>query len=105
MTLTLTPETEARLLAVAARRGEAPETVLDAAVAALWEGTSASTTEDSGESEEEKQRRLHRIMQELLARTQETVSEPYDSPVRAYYRESEIGKPNPSQIQSSQNWG
>lgn len=58
MTITLAPKTEARVLAAAARRNEAPEAIIDAAL---------------GEY-------IH------------DEPEPYDSPARTYYRESEYGK-------------
>ena len=37
MALTLTPETESRVLEAAARRNQAPEAVIDAALELLWQ--------------------------------------------------------------------
>lgn len=86
--MTLTTETENRLRAMAAHRNETTEAVLDAAVEALWQEYPMSNALESAaeESDEEKQTRLRRLMAAVLeeARTQEP--EPYDSPVRTYYR-------------------
>ena len=88
MALTLTPETESRILAEAARRNQAPEAVIDAALEALLrdEPMPSALENAAEESNEEKQTRLRRLMTAVLeeARTQEP--EPYDSPARTYYR-------------------
>jgi len=89
MALTLTPETESRVLAAAARRNQAPEALIDAALTALLRDEPLQTApaeEADEESDEERQTRLRRLMAAVLeeARTQEP--EPYDSPARTYYR-------------------
>jgi predicted transcriptional regulator len=92
MTLTLAPETEASLQILAALRNEAPEAVVDAAIKELLRQEPVQDTPAVGESEEDRQRRLHALMDDLLAKAHEIVPEPYDSPTRTYYRESEVGK-------------
>ena len=96
MTLTLAPETEARLQALAAQRKEAPEAVADAALEMLARNEPAQD-EATQEADEEaayqkEQARLHALMDDLLAKAHEIVPEPYASPARTYYRESEVGK-------------
>ncbi|MGI4788991.1 MAG: hypothetical protein ACRYFS_09085 [Janthinobacterium lividum] len=94
MTLTLAPETEARLQTLAAQRNQPPEAVIDAALEALIreEPTQAAPAEEGGETEEEKQKRLHALLNDLVAKASEIVPEAYDSPARTYYRESEVGE-------------
>lgn len=96
MTLTLAPKTEARLQALVAQRNEAPEAVIDAALEMLVQNESAQDEAAQEADEEaayqEEQTRLHALMDDLLAKAHEIVPEPYDSPARTYYRESEVGK-------------
>ncbi len=96
MTFTLTPETEARVLAAAARRNEAPEAVVDAAIKALLreepvQDASAEEADDET-AYQERQAHLHRLMAAALEDAKTVEPEPYDSPARTYYRESEYGK-------------
>lgn len=99
MTLTLTPETEARLLSVAARRNQTPEVVVDTAIEQLWQQgpPHGEVVPDAGprerdESEQDRQERLHALMDELIAKAHATVPEPDDSPARTYYRASKVGR-------------
>ena len=96
MTLTLAPETEARLQALAARRNEAPEAVVDAALEMLARNEptqdAAAQKADEETAHQKEQDRLHALMDDLLAKAHEIVPEPYDSPTRTHYRESEVGK-------------
>ena len=94
MALTLTPEIESRVLAEASRRNQAPDAVIDAALKALLrdDPVQDEAAQEADESEEDRQKRLHALMNDLLAKAHEIVPEPYDSPSRTYYRESEFGK-------------
>ena len=98
MTLTLPAETEVRLQTLAVQRNQAPEAVIDAALEALLrempapETPSGSGFQEEPETEEECQTRLHAVLAQLLAKAHEIVPEPYDSPARTYYRETEFGK-------------
>ena len=97
MTLTLPAETEVRLQTLAAQRNQAPEAVIDAALEALLREAPVSKTplgseQNRPETEEERQTRLHAVLAQLLPKAHEIVPEPYDSPARTYYRESEYGK-------------
>lgn len=97
MTLTLPAETEVRLQTLVAQRNQPPEAVIDAALEALLREAPVSETPDTGlqqepETEEERQTRLHAVLAQLLPKAHEIVPEPYDSPARTYYRESEFGK-------------
>lgn len=96
MTLTLTPETEARLLALVAQRNEAPEVVVDVALDALWQnGTKQDESAQEADEEaayQERQAHLHRLMAAALEEAKTVTPEPYDSPARTYCRESEVGK-------------
>ncbi len=60
MTLTLAPETEAQLQALAARRNEAPEAVVDAAIKTLLreEPVQDAPAEEADESEQKRMRDL-----------------------------------------------
>jgi hypothetical protein len=92
MTLTLAPETEARVLAAAARRNETPEAIVDAAIQAHLRDELMQDEAAQEAAYQEEQARLRRL---LLAATEEAKlvqPEPYDSPARTYYRESEVGK-------------
>ena len=96
MTLTLTPETEARLQALVARRNEAPESVVNASLEMLARNEpvqdAAAQEADEEAAYQKEQDRLRRL---LLAATEEAKlvePMPYDSPARTYYREIEVGK-------------
>jgi len=92
MTITLAPETEARVLAAAARRNEAPEAIINAALGEYLHDESVQDEAAQEATYQEEQTRLRRL---LLAATEEAKMVepmPYDSPARTYYRESEYGK-------------
>jgi len=92
MTLTLAPETESRVLAAATRRNQAPEAIIDAALEEYLRNEPAQDEAAQEAARQEEQARLRRL---LLAATDEAKlvqPEPYDSPARTYYRESEVGK-------------
>lgn len=95
MTLTLAPETEKRLQALAARRNQPPEAVVDAALDALLreEPTDeSSAAEADGENiYQERQAHLRRLLLAATEEAKQVEPEPYDSPARTYYRESEVG--------------
>ncbi len=65
MTLTLPPETEARLQALVAQRNEPPEAVVDAALEALWQKKPIP-----GEAMEEAAETEQKRMRDLLASVQ-----------------------------------
>ena len=94
MTLTLAPETEARLMAVATERNMAPEAVIDAAIDALFNPSqinhsevSATTPEAALAADIAEQARLRAVMFELIAEAQALEHEPFDSPSRKAYRD------------------
>ena len=96
MALTLTPEIESRVLAEASRRNQAPDAVIDAALEALLR-QAAPQDEMAPEADEEaayqeQQAHLHRLMAAAIEEAKTVTPEPYDSPARTYYRESEYGK-------------
>ena len=88
MTVTLTPRAEARLQALAERRGQAPEAVIETALDALPEQESAGPSS----ADEAEQARLRQAMADILAEAQTLVLEPPDSPARTYYRDSSFGE-------------
>lgn len=96
MTLTLPPETEARLQVLAARRNQPPEAVVDAALEMLARNEpvqdEAAQEADEEAAYQERQAHLHRLMAAALEEAKTVTPEPYDSPARTYYRESEVGK-------------
>ena len=96
MTLTLAPETEARLQALAAQRNEAPEAVIDAALEMLSRNEpmhdEATQEADEEAAYQERQAHLHRLMAAALEEAKTVTPEPYNSPARTSYRESEVGK-------------
>ncbi len=94
MTLILAPETEKRMQVLAAWRNQPPKAVVDAALDALLreEPISEHLAQQTDESEEDRQKRLHALLNDLVAKAHEIIPEPYDSPVRTYYRESEVGE-------------
>ena len=96
MTLTLAPETEARLQALAVQRNQAPEAVVDAALEMLarneprHDETAQKADEEAAYQEE--QARLRRLLLAATEGAKLVEPMPYDSPARTYYRESEVGK-------------
>lgn len=95
MTLILAPETEKRLQALATRRNQPPEAVVDAALDALLreEPTDEPPVQETDAENAHQARQAH-LRRLLLAATEEAKQvepEPYDSPARTYYRESEVG--------------
>lgn len=96
MALTLTPEAETRVLAEAARRNQAPEAVIHAALEAYLRDEPArdEATQEADEEAayQEEQDRLRRL---LIAATEEArlvQPMPYDSAARTHYRQSAVGQ-------------
>lgn len=88
MTLTLAPETEARLLAVAMERNIAPEAVIEALLDTVHVAASmpvSTVVRDTAE-----QARLRAVMFELIDAAQTLDPEPFDSPTRQAYRDKPI---------------
>lgn len=90
MTLTLTPRTEARLLAEADRRGVLPDAVIDALL--TEKGAPENSLDLSPDAEEKEQTRLRNALAQLRQEALTLVSDPPDSPTRAAARPSAMGK-------------
>lgn len=90
MTLTLTPGTEARLLAEADRRGVLPDAVIDALL--TERGAPDNSPDLSPDAEEKEQERLRNALAQLRQEALTLVPDPLDSPTRAAARESAYGE-------------
>ena len=78
MTLTLAPETEARLLAAAAQQGLAPEEVIDILLMqnATEIAASAQAPETSSAQDSPEQARMRAALFDMIAKAQTLVPEP-----------------------------
>lgn len=92
MALTLTPNSESRVLAAARRRNQAPETIIDAALEEFLRNEPAQDEAAQEAAYQEEQTRLRRLILAATEAAKLVEPEPYDSPARTYYRESEVGK-------------
>lgn len=89
MTVTLTPQAEARLQALAERRGQAPDAVIETALDALQQQENAAPPAPLGADEAE-QARLHQVMDEILAQARARVPGSGDAAARQAYRDAPV---------------
>lgn len=83
MPLTLTPETEARLLAEAARRGASPDAVIEALLAEAGGNAPGDDPADRSLIEEAReQERLPNVLAQLREEADALVPDPPSSPTR-----------------------
>lgn len=93
MTLTLTPKTEARLLAEAGRRGVPPDAVIDALLAEAEADTGVSGSQsESSVVDQREQQRLRITLAQLREEALALVPEPLDFTRRVAARPSAMGK-------------
>jgi len=90
MTLTLAPETEARLRAASKETGLAPEEVIDALL--RQEKTTSMPANDTAIAEQKEQARLHAVMAKILDEAETLVPDPPDSPTRTAYGNSVVAE-------------
>ena len=91
MTLTLAPETEARLLKAAAQKGLAPEEVIDVLLRGDASDTNSETAEELLVQDTPEQARMRAAFFEMTAKAQALVPEPYN--------------PNPAQAEEERLFG
>lgn len=80
MALTLTPETESRVLAAATRRNQAPATIIDAALEEYLRNEPAQDEAEQEAAYQEEQTRLRRLLLAATEEAKQVEPMPYVSP-------------------------